>query len=395
LAWLARLIFDLLLVPVYRLYVRVSKKITAGNTAGSNAVSHLFKGRFNIHIFIGLIAVILLVSNISSNQDVASSDALVGKTKLSVLVAEGGVENEQLIEDYPNLDIAKLQRNFQPGLDIKHVEPSIFTNEQAQAVVTPIARNETEIYTVQVGDTISAIAHRFGVTINTVLWENNLTATSLIKPGAQLTILPNSGVSHTIARGQTLSEIAKLYGVSSDDILKANNISNPDELHVGEKIIIPGGTRLAVAPIATAIRQIASSIENIVKSRQPSAFVPAGGRMVWPTVGHTITQYFSWAHTGVDIANHIGTPIYAADSGVVVTVGYNRGGYGNQIIIDHGNGKKTRYGHLSAFDVTIGEHVTKGQYIAAMGSTGHSTGPHLHFEVIINGQVYNPLNYIR
>jgi murein DD-endopeptidase MepM/ murein hydrolase activator NlpD len=111
-------------------------------------------------------------------------------------------------------------------------------------------------------------------------------------------------------------------------------------------------------------------------------------------VGVRITQYFSWSHHAVDIANHVGTPIYAADAGVVETEGWGRG-YGNQIVIDHGGGKKTRYGHLSKFYVSKGQEVEKGETIAAMGSTGNSTGPHLHFEVMINGTKYNPLNYVR
>ena len=114
----------------------------------------------------------------------------------------------------------------------------------------------------------------------------------------------------------------------------------------------------------------------------------------WPTAGHNITQYYSWRHTGIDIANKSGTAIYAADAGTVEIVGWNSGGYGNQIIIDHGGGKKTRYAHLSSFGVQAGETVSKGQYIGGMGSTGRSSGSHLHFEVIIDGKRYNPLNYV-
>lgn len=116
--------------------------------------------------------------------------------------------------------------------------------------------------------------------------------------------------------------------------------------------------------------------------------------MNWPAGVRKITQYFSWRHTGLDIAGPLGTPIYAADSGTVEIEGWGSG-YGNQIVINHGGGKKTRYAHLSKFYVEKGEAVTKGQAIAAMGSTGWSTGSHLHFEVIINGTKYNPLNYIK
>ena len=118
--------------------------------------------------------------------------------------------------------------------------------------------------------------------------------------------------------------------------------------------------------------------------------------MTWPTVGHRITQYFSWRHNGVDIGNKVGTPIYAADAGVVeISTGGWNGGYGNTILINHGGGKKTRYGHLSKLFVKAGDAVEKGENIGAMGSTGRSTGPHLHFEILINGGRYNPLNYIK
>jgi len=116
--------------------------------------------------------------------------------------------------------------------------------------------------------------------------------------------------------------------------------------------------------------------------------------MIWPTQGYRITQYYSWRHFAVDIANKRGTPIYATDTGVIQYVGWSIG-YGYNIIIDHGGSKKTRYAHLSKFYVKTGQKVGKGESIGAMGSTGWSTGPHLHFEVIINGRKHNPLNYIR
>jgi murein DD-endopeptidase MepM/ murein hydrolase activator NlpD len=116
--------------------------------------------------------------------------------------------------------------------------------------------------------------------------------------------------------------------------------------------------------------------------------------MNWPTVGHRISQYYSWRHLGLDVANKTGTPIYSSDAGTIEFAGWSTG-YGNNIIVDHGGGKKTRYAHLSKFYVEKGDSAEKGEAIGEMGSTGWSTGPHLHFEVIINGRKYNPLNYIK
>ena len=116
--------------------------------------------------------------------------------------------------------------------------------------------------------------------------------------------------------------------------------------------------------------------------------------MKWPTVGHRITQYYSWRHTGLDIANKTGTPLYASEGGTVDYSGWSNG-YGYNVLINHGGGKKTRYAHASKLYVKKGDVVSKGEAIAAMGSTGWSTGPHIHFEVIINGVKKNPLNYIK
>lgn len=258
---------------------------------------------------------------------------------------------------------------------------------------TTLAQRTTIIYyTVQNGDTVSTIARRFGLTVNTILWANNLTAYSLIRPGDSLTILPYSGVLYTVKSGDTVSKIASRYGVDGDKISSCNDVAAG--LKVGQKIVIPGAKKITTQ---TSVAQTSNSGLSIIKDLiKAPAVRTSGSKMIWPTAGYRITQYFSWRHTGVDIANRIGTPIYAADDGVVEIArgGYN-GGYGNTIVINHGGGVKTRYGHASKLFVKVGDEVEKGENIAAMGSTGRSTGPHLHFEVLINGARYNPLNYIR
>lgn len=399
-AWFWRLIFGVILVPLYRWYALLAKRINKAGPAADD-ISEFFAGRLTIHVFVGLVAIILIYANIAIDKGSISPDQLIGKMKLSSLIgSEYSTDSEELIEDYPNLSIAKLHRHFQLGqhsLMSRPIESEHDHEDGGEASPAPGGRTEAIAYTVQSGDTISTIARKFGVNINTILWENNLRPTSLIKPGDQLTILPASGVSHSVVRGQTLGQIAKLYGTSVNAILKANGLDNPNQLTAGARLFIPGATRLATTetPAKSATRQTAERIKDIIGIKQPSSIIPAGGRMVWPTSGHRITQYFSARHTGLDVANKIGTPIYAADSGVVTAASYNRGGYGNQIIINHGGGKTTRYAHLSSFAVRVGQKVNKGQYIGGMGSTGRSTGPHLHFEVIINGHVYNPLNYVR
>ncbi len=256
---------------------------------------------------------------------------------------------------------------------------------------TAIVRTEIIKYEIQSGDTVSSIAQRFGLKTNTVLWANNLSSFSLIRPGNTLTILPTDGVLHTVKRGENLSYLAQRYNVSSQKIADYNNI-RADSLSINQDLIIPGASRLR-APTPTPAP---SPTPTPAPSPTPApAPVPStSGKMAWPTEGHRITQYFSWRHSGLDVANKTGTPIYAAEAGVVEYAGWSTG-YGNNILIDHGGGKKTRYAHMSRMFVSVGQSVSRGAHIAAMGSTGWSTGPHLHFEVIINGVRQNPLNYLR
>ena len=258
----------------------------------------------------------------------------------------------------------------------------------------PTQRTEIVEYEVQPGDTVSSIARRFNISINTILWANKLTAYSLIRPGDKLTILPYSGIVYTVKSGDTLSKIAAIYSIEMDKIDSANNLAGG--LKAGQKIILPGAVQISTPQVAARPQASYTGISAIRDLIQAPAAKVSGDKMAWPTVGSRITQYFSWRHTGVDIANKLGTPLYAADDGVVETAtgGYN-GGYGNMIVINHGGGIKTRYAHASKLFVKAGDSVSKGDTIAAMGSTGRSTGSHIHFEVLINGVRKNPLNYIR
>ncbi len=408
LAWLWGLVFNGLIVPGYRLYGRLTRQAAASPRTIYGAFD-IITSRYAIHAVVFVVAACLVYYNLGEPTTVLSSNEIVGQTHLARLISDNTEEFDQPIEEYPNLDIAHWNHQEPETLARLEVPTTIFTNE-APVEETPDAspdspgglaeRNETVAYTVEKGDTLSTIARRFGVSINTILWENNLSETGLIKPGDKLAILPSSGISHSVASGQTLGQIASLYGVDAQKIMETNGLDDPNQLRIGAKLVIPGGNKIiAQAPSSTRkvrpTQGIANTITKIIKPSASSSVIPAGGRMAWPTTGHRITQYFSYRHTGVDVADRVGTPIYAADAGTVVTVGWNRGGYGNQIVIDHGGGKKTRYAHLSAFAINNGQKVKKGQYIAAMGSTGRSTGPHLHFEVILNGRVTNPLNYTR
>lgn len=250
-------------------------------------------------------------------------------------------------------------------------------------------------YEIQIGDSLSTIAEEFGVSIATILWENGLRETSIIRPGQALKIPPVTGLTHTIKKGDTLGKIALLYKVEADKIASFNNL-RPDgtNLVIGSKIIIPGGIKPA-APRA------APTQATIARRAAPPASLgsPSAAGYVWPSRARTITQYFSWKHHALDIAGPWQSANYAAKAGVVekAQCGWNSG-YGCVIIIDHGGGLKTLYGHNSKLLVSPGEYVDTGQTIGLMGNTGRVygvTGIHLHFEVIVSGARVNPLKYVR
>lgn len=259
-------------------------------------------------------------------------------------------------------------------------------------------RTELVLYEVKPGDVVGNIARYFGVSIETILWANNLTLRSYIRPGDVLKVLPVDGVIHKVARGDTVGKIAKLYGAKPEEIINYNDLK-PDGTNIiaGRELIIPHGRKPVAGPRVLALPSTRARSNVISRVVPPASIsIPAGAGYIWPAATGIITQYFGWRHTGVDIAGKSGTAIYAARAGQVVKsqCGWN-GGYGCYIVIDHGDGVRTLYGHNSRLYVSVGEYVDQGQTVALMGSTGRSTGPHLHFEVRFSGRFVNPLKYVR
>lgn len=250
-------------------------------------------------------------------------------------------------------------------------------------------RDKIYQYTVNPGDTISAVAQKFDISEDTIRWQNSLSKNQTIKAGQVLEILPVTGVSHKVVKGDTVYSIAKRYDTSAQAVVDFpyNTFVNDEtfELAVGQKIVVPDGVKPAEIPAAPRARQTTPDAGTVV----------ASGQFVWPTNG-IITQRFAWYHPGVDIANPAAPSVLAADSGKVVVSGWvDNSGYGNRIEIDHGNGTRTRYAHLSQSYVTVGQSVRRGDAIGRMGSTGRSTGTHLHFEIIRGGIYLNPLNILK
>lgn len=259
-------------------------------------------------------------------------------------------------------------------------------NPEIETLISNV-RDKIILYTVLDGDTIKSIAQKFGVSEDTIRWQNSISGDK-IKVGQTLEILPITGIAHKVQKGDTVYSIAKRYDADTQAIVDFpfNTFANDEtfDLAVGQTIIVPDGVMPQAVPSLPRIRQLTPNAGTVV----------ASGEFVWPVSG-TITQRFSWYHPGVDIANRAAPDVLAADSGTITIPPYMAGGFGNYIVIDHGNGYRTQYAHLSAIYVSSGQTVKRGDRIGRMGSTGRSTGTHLDFRVWKSGASVNPLNVLR
>lgn len=235
-------------------------------------------------------------------------------------------------------------------------------------------------YLVREGDTLSEIADTYDISMNTIIWANGLEG-GAIHPGMTLAILPVSGVRHTVASGDTLGSLANRYDVDAGAIASQNGLSKGDALQKGAGIIIPGGA-LAAAPVE---KKKTAAAPAPAKTSSPTVrSLPAlTGAFGNPVPGAKLSQGIH-GQNGVDLAAPSGTPIYASAAGTIKVAlgggGYNAG-YGNYVVMSHGNGVETLYAHMSRVAVSSGTSVEKGTLIGYVGSTGLSTGYHLHFEV--------------
>lgn len=247
-------------------------------------------------------------------------------------------------------------------------------------------------YKVVAGDTLSSIADKYGISVDSISWANNMSDDSL-SVGEIIKVPPVNGVVHKVKEGDTINSIAKKYKVDPQNILNYpfNDFADLDTyaLTVGQTLIVPGG-QMPQAPSAT---YTAPQGEGRLPESVSQSVAGGNGQLIWPTNG-IITQYPIWYHMALDIANPSMPPIMAADNGTVILVRYLKYDYGQHVMIDHGGGLSTLYGHMSEIYVKVGDKVSRGQVIGRMGSTGRSTGTHLHFEVRRNGVTTNPLPYL-
>lgn len=233
------------------------------------------------------------------------------------------------------------------------------------------------VYVVRPGDTLSDIAGMFGVSINTIIWANNLSNARDVRPGQTLVILPISGIEKTIAKGDTLASIAKKHNADADEIAQYNGLDPAEPLALGSIIIIPGGEFPSIP--SSPKNSVPRSVTKPYRGGSGSAYP---GYYTNPVPGGTLTQgLHGW--NGVDIGAARGTPIRAAADGTVIIARNNggwNGGYGNYAVLMHENGSQTLYSHMKNTIISAGQSVSSGQIIGYVGSTGLSTGPHLHLE---------------
>lgn len=262
-------------------------------------------------------------------------------------------------------------------------------------------RQEVLEYTVDAGDSVFAIAGQFKISPETLLWSNYDQLKDnphAISTGMVLKIPPTDGVYYQWQEGDSLESIAAAFQTDSDAILSwpGNRLDLTDpQIETGAWVMVPGGKRefqqWIVPVMARGSAGVATSVYGAGACAGGYEGLYGSGAFIWPTINRTISGNDYWSgHLAIDIGSAMGEPISAADAGVIVFAGWSTAGYGNTVAIDHGNGYATLYGHLSSVVVGCGQSVRQGQIIGYGGSTGNSTGPHLHFEIRYQGGFVNP-----
>lgn len=288
-----------------------------------------------------------------------------------------------------------------PAFDVPDFQPAVYRKASLRTIIPTRERDEITIYTVEQGDSIFGIAKSFDISPETVLWANYDVLNDdphMIEIGLDLKIPPTNGVYYQVQEGDTIESVASKFKADPDDILTwpGNHLDIVEPvLEPGTYIMVPGGQREFRQWVVPTIARGRAGVNTTIigpGSCDTSAGGAFGtGSFVWPAGNHYLSGNDYWSgHLAIDIAAGMGAPVYATDSGLVVYAGAIGGGYGNMVMIDHGNGFQSLYAHLSQINVRCGQSVYQGNMIGLAGSTGNSTGPHLHFEIRYFGAFVNP-----
>jgi len=312
------------------------------------------------------------------------SSSLLNST-LIILAAVALIAGPIIAENNPFSPLFTTQQSTPQNQSIVAYNPY----ESALSTVISAKPRDTIVnYVIVPGDTLESIAKKFGISVDTIKWANSL-KTDSIKPEQTLKVPPVTGVVHKVVSGETIYSIAKKYKTSAQNIVNFifNDFADIDTfaLRAGQTLYVPDGVIEEAQPKYMAMQP---------SFAQAQAGVRGSSNFIWPTSG-VITQYPIWYHMALDIANNGYPGILSADTGTVTFAGCLNWGYGCHIMVDHGNGYQTLYAHLSSISVSAGQAVSQGQQIGVMGSTGRSTGAHLHFEIRQGGSLQNPLGYLK
>jgi murein DD-endopeptidase MepM/ murein hydrolase activator NlpD len=276
--------------------------------------------------------------------------------------------------------------------DYLQTSSDIIPERNTALTTLPENRQRTEYltYKIEPGDSLYSVGNKFKVSTDALKFVNNLYDGSVLQIGQDIVIPPISGLIHKVEAGDTLVSIAQKYSVPTQAIADFNYLLEPNKLALGTELVIPDAK--IPLPVLTNLPIIPSTVAAGISDSNAKR-----GWCMWPTGAGIVTQNFSWYHNGLDIGSSWGAsmpPIYACAGGIVTRAGWDPWGLGLHIRIDHGNGYETIYGHMSRLDVSYGDRVKKGEIVGIMGSTGNSTGPHVHFMLKYQGSPQDPLKYI-
>lgn len=297
--------------------------------------------------------------------------------------------------------------NSLDSLPVSQLIPPSTEEDIGRAAVFQTARTDNSSfeaidYTVVFGDSLFGISDKFEIEPETLLWANEEALSGnpdMLEPEMELVIPPVDGVYYQWQAGDTLESVAKAFEASEEEIINwpsnpISDLTNPD-IPVGAYVMIPGGKGEFRQWVIPVLPSGAAGVSTTAYGPGgcSGSFSGAGGSgsFIWPSSMHTIVGNDFWdGHLALDIAAGDGLPVVAADSGVIVFAGWANGGYGYTVIVEHGNGYQTLYAHLYSVTARCGQSVSKGGTVGIGGSSGNSTGPHLHFEVRYNGGFLNP-----
>jgi len=404
-------LYKFFILPFYKVLLRLKKIII--NIIGPVNTTYLipFINRYVSHGIIIIITISILFLNYQVKETRAEN---FGEKSILYAIVQGEDLNGNFIEESANNspDTAKsyFANDFLINSQIAQKatsDSSIISTKETNALttitqgdaVTPTGITSIEAskkkrdkiinYVVKEGDTVSAIASKFGLSTNTILWANNMTSRTYLKPRQNLDIPPINGLIYIIKKGDTIKAIAKKYDSDEKKIIEFNKLADASDISVKQILMLPNG-RPYRAPIPRRPSKLAP-VRNT--GSRPTNISNKG--LIWPTTTRRISQYYSWRHTGLDIDGEFGDLIWASGAGKVILVRYLNYDYGYHVVIDHGNRIQTLYAHMQRIYVKKGQKVNQGDLLGEMGSTGRSTGSHLHFEVRVNGRRVNPFAWVK